>query len=388
MSYLRRTINQKYYIILGITFTLICLILAFMPYLDRTIWDPYFDIPFAGAVIALFPLCIALSKLLRKTFSTDEFPFIIKLLSVASITIVFCLIMFISRIGHITAFMSVPVTLCLVVLGYTYTINTKREDKERLDMYIQISSEKRHLSQKRIIILGIVMALTFLTLAFISHLSYTFFLIVFTDLVGVILAVFLLIIALVIIAGKTFAIIDYNTIIILLIGVILAISLNLAIFYFNSFMILTLVVCVIVIGYSFAVKEKDKQRLELYLRMSIEERNEFIRNEIIEQERVHAEKTRSYILETKKTWIGKYYGLLLRRKTLIWLLIIGACLGCIISITVISRICSGSIGCWNYNWWYITLSTLVFGPFGLVIVALILPVIPYVVYIILYFIFQ
>ncbi len=78
---------------------------------------------------------------------------------------------------------------------------------------------------------------------------------------------------------------------------------------------------------------------------------------------------------TKKSLIGKYYWYLLHKEPLIFLLILGGVIGCILSISIVSER-------W-YLWWWIPLSTLVIGPIGLVIFVLILPFIPVIIYIML-----
>jgi len=67
-----------------------------------------------------------------------------------------------------------------------------------------------------------------------------------------------------------------------------------------------------------------------------------------------------------------------------WLLIIGGILGCIISVSIISEMCSGNIPYWSQVWWWIPLSMFIIGPIGIVFFALILPFIPWILYVILY----
>ena len=83
---------------------------------------------------------------------------------------------------------------------------------------------------------------------------------------------------------------------------------------------------------------------------------------------------------TKHTLTGQYYEALLHYNPLICLLIIGSILGFIISIAMISETWGG--------WWWIPLSTFFFGPIGLVFIALILPFIPWIIYIVLSIIFD
>ena len=86
----------------------------------------------------------------------------------------------------------------------------------------------------------------------------------------------------------------------------------------------------------------------------------------------------------KKSLTGRYYQSLLRKNPMIYLLIIGGILGCIFSISLIFEICSGNLACWSQKWWWIPLSTLIIGPIGLVFIALILPFLPWILYIALY----
>jgi hypothetical protein len=85
-------------------------------------------------------------------------------------------------------------------------------------------------------------------------------------------------------------------------------------------------------------------------------------------------------VSTKKTLTGKYYEHLLRANPIITLLIIGAILGGIFSVSVIySR--------WDL-WFWIPLSIVFIGPIGLVLVALILPFLPWILYIALRVFFE
>jgi len=119
--------------------------------------------------------------------------------------------------------------------------------------------------------------------------------------------------------------------------------------------------------------------------MSNEKRNEIITQASNQEEREILYSSDKGV-KTKKTLIGKYYNRLLCKKPLIWLLIIGGCLGCFLSILTVSGTCSisyeGGILCWSKNWWWIPLYTLFIGPVGLVFIALILPILPYIIFII------
>ena len=80
-------------------------------------------------------------------------------------------------------------------------------------------------------------------------------------------------------------------------------------------------------------------------------------------------------ISSKKTLTGKYYACLLHKEPLKCLLIVGVILGLIISVYFVV---GGAI-----SWWWIPLSIMFIGPIGLVFFALILPFIPYILYIIL-----
>ena len=77
-------------------------------------------------------------------------------------------------------------------------------------------------------------------------------------------------------------------------------------------------------------------------------------------------------IESKNSFIGKYYAYLLHKGPMKALLIAGAILGFIVSIYLM-------IG-GGLSWWWIPLSTMFIGPIGLVFFALILPFIPYILY--------
>jgi len=77
-------------------------------------------------------------------------------------------------------------------------------------------------------------------------------------------------------------------------------------------------------------------------------------------------------IESKNTFMGKYYAYLLHKGPLKALLIAGAILGFIVSIYLMV---GGGL-----SWWWIPLSTMFIRPIGLVFFALILPFIPYILY--------
>lgn len=99
--------------------------------------------------------------------------------------------------------------------------------------------------------------------------------------------------------------------------------------------------------------------------------------EIEEQEYISDVRAKA---RSKKTLTGKYYVYLLRKEPIKYLLIIGAILGCIISVYLTAGV--------RISWWWIPLSTFFIGPLGLVFFALILPFIPWIVYIILRVVFE
>jgi len=76
---------------------------------------------------------------------------------------------------------------------------------------------------------------------------------------------------------------------------------------------------------------------------------------------------------------GKYYKCLFRKNPMITLLIIGAILGGAISIYQFINI-SMTTGNWN-SWGWIPLSIIFIGPVGTVFFAIILPFIPWIIYI-------
>ena len=77
-------------------------------------------------------------------------------------------------------------------------------------------------------------------------------------------------------------------------------------------------------------------------------------------------------IESKRTFMGKYYAHLLHKGPMEGLLIAGAILGLMVSVYLMF---GGGI-----SWWWIPLSILFIGPIGLVFFALIIPFIPYILY--------
>ncbi|KKM17799.1 hypothetical protein LCGC14_1672120 [marine sediment metagenome] len=87
------------------------------------------------------------------------------------------------------------------------------------------------------------------------------------------------------------------------------------------------------------------------------------------------------IRKKRRTLTGQYYQALLHKNPMICLLVIGGFIGCFYSVFTISN---GSMVYLSQNWWWIPLSTIIIGPFGLVFLALILPFIPWIIYIAFY----
>ena len=77
-------------------------------------------------------------------------------------------------------------------------------------------------------------------------------------------------------------------------------------------------------------------------------------------------------IESKNSFMGKYYAYLLHKEPMKGLLISGAILGLIVSVYLMV---GGGL-----SWWWIPLSIVFIGPIGLVFFALILPFIPYILY--------
>ena len=77
-------------------------------------------------------------------------------------------------------------------------------------------------------------------------------------------------------------------------------------------------------------------------------------------------------IKSKNSMIGKYYAYLLHKGPMKALLIVGAILGLIVSVYLMV---GGGL-----SWWWIPLSIVFIGPIGAVLIALILPFIPYILY--------
>lgn len=76
-----------------------------------------------------------------------------------------------------------------------------------------------------------------------------------------------------------------------------------------------------------------------------------------------------------QSFIGGYYKGLFRKDTMIYLLVIGGIIGCIVSIYFVSQ---GGVAGWAQLWWWIPASTIFLGPVGLVILAIIAPILGYI----------
>ena len=118
-----------------------------------------------------------------------------------------------------------------------------------------------------------------------------------------------------------------------------------------------------------------------WLEEDLEQKNTQAESESNLRENLYSSEKGKY---KKKSLTGQYYQSLLRKNPLICLLIIGGILGCILSTLLIFEICSGNLACWSQNWWWIPLSTLIIGPIGMVFIALILPFLPWILYIAFY----
>jgi hypothetical protein len=81
---------------------------------------------------------------------------------------------------------------------------------------------------------------------------------------------------------------------------------------------------------------------------------------------------RKALIESKNSFMGKYYAYLLHKGPMKGLLIAGAILGLFVSVYLM-------VG-GGFSWWWIPLSIGFIGPIGLVFIALILPFIPYILY--------
>ena len=122
MSHRLKNLNQKYYIALGIGIALIFLIIVFISLIFRIIYLSIFSLP--GAIVALFLLIIALAIIVSKTFATNLYKTIIKLLIGAIIANTISLILTGFNINMI-----IVIVVCVVVLWYTLTVKKREEAK-------------------------------------------------------------------------------------------------------------------------------------------------------------------------------------------------------------------------------------------------------------------
>jgi len=117
MSHLLKNLNQKYYIALGICIAIIFLIIVFISL-------NFFIFSFAGGIVALFLLIISLAIIVSKSFATNLYKTIIKLLIGAIIANTISLILTGFNINMIIA-----IVVCVVVLWYT--LKVKKRDEAR-----------------------------------------------------------------------------------------------------------------------------------------------------------------------------------------------------------------------------------------------------------------
>ena len=120
MSHRLKNLNQKYYIALGIGIALIFLINFLL------INFIIFSLP--GAIVALFFLIFALAKIVSKTFATNHYETIIKLLIGAIIANSISLIINIGALFS-SINMIIVIVVCVVVLRYTLTVKKREEAK-------------------------------------------------------------------------------------------------------------------------------------------------------------------------------------------------------------------------------------------------------------------
>ena len=121
MSSDKKNLNQKYYIVLGISIAIITLVLGFMLY-NYSLFSLWGIIRHAGSIVALFILIIALVKIVSKTFTTNVYKTIITLLIGAVIATFISLILMFPNIITI-----IVVVICVVVLWYTNTVQKREE---------------------------------------------------------------------------------------------------------------------------------------------------------------------------------------------------------------------------------------------------------------------
>ena len=137
MSHRLKNLNQKYYIALGIGIALIFLIIVFISLIFRIIYLSIFSLP--GAIVALFLLIIALAIIVSKTFATNLYKTIIKLLIGAIIANTISLILTGFNINMI-----IVIVVCVVVLGYTLTVKKREElrSQEEISPQHKIAQEE------------------------------------------------------------------------------------------------------------------------------------------------------------------------------------------------------------------------------------------------------
>ncbi len=125
MSHLLKNLNQKYYIALGICIAIIFLIIVFISL-------NFFIFSFAGGIVALFLLIISLAIIVSKTFATNLYKTIIKLLIGAIIANTISLILTGFNINMIIA-----IVVCVVVLWYTLKVKKREEARPQEEILPQ-----------------------------------------------------------------------------------------------------------------------------------------------------------------------------------------------------------------------------------------------------------
>lgn len=126
MSHFLKNLNQKYHIALGIGIAIMFLIIVFISLLIKN-FNIYYIIYLSilslpGAIVALFLLIIALVIIVSKTFATNLYKTIIKLLIGAIIANTISLILTRFNINMI-----IVIVVCVVVLWYTLKVKEREE---------------------------------------------------------------------------------------------------------------------------------------------------------------------------------------------------------------------------------------------------------------------
>ena len=164
MSHRLKNLNQKYYIALGISIAFIFLIIDFIPEIYHfnpySLLSPFSFIRYAGAIVALFLLIVALAKIISKTFTPYVNKTIIILLIGAIIATSITLIYF-------DFFKIIVIVVCVVVIGYTLTYKKREEARPQEEISPQHKIAQREYNMPMIlfavggilIVIGIVGAI-------------------------------------------------------------------------------------------------------------------------------------------------------------------------------------------------------------------------------------